>query len=315
MKDVSDEYFKGSSITLKFPETILKRKLVYIAVFNNSEWIPVDYAVVDSSRIATFSSLGREILYMPVYWGRNGAIPCGNPFYICSNGTIKHFESDFDKKITLNIDRKYPLFGRIFDFAKSMVGGYFEAADTSTFVNTERIVDITEIPSSWYNIIQIDSKQKFRYWRYKAPNGSKGNIAEFELYYDGQKLPIIASLCDDVKRNGRKINNFIDNNRLTYYESSHQRGAWVGVDMGKPVQVSEIRIMPRNDDNHIVKGHLYQLCYYDEGKEKPLFTKIAEDDELIFENVPSGGLYILHDLTSGSEERIFSFDNNNFMWY
>ena len=73
MADVSDEYFSGGSVSLTLPETILKRRLAYLAVFDNAEWVPVCHSVVDSLRRVSFGSLGRGVAYMPVYWGAQGA--------------------------------------------------------------------------------------------------------------------------------------------------------------------------------------------------------------------------------------------------
>lgn len=316
IKDVSDEYFNGGTVTLTIPETNMKRHLVYLAVFDNQNWTPVDYAVIDSLRHATFSSLGREIVYMPVFWGRNGAIPCGNPFLIASNGSIKPFKPDLKSKVSINVTRKYPVFGRMFRYAKAMRGGYFEASDSADFKNAVKVAEITYIPSLWYNDVAINTGGcKYRYWRYKAPNGSKGNIAELEFYRSGSEVPVVAPLCDDMRYNGRKANNANDKKKLTYYESNHQRGAWAGADFGEPVAIDKIRFMPRNDDNHVEPGHIYQLCYFENGKEIPVGTQTAKSDAITFSGIPTDALYILHDLSSGTEERIFSYDGENIYWY
>lgn len=317
VKDVSDEYFTGGSFTMQLTETPFDRRIAYLAVFDNVEWVPVDHSVIDSSRCVTFSSLGREIVYMPVYWGRNGSIPCGDPFLVCKDGSIKQFEPDKKKTVSLTIDRKYPVFGRMFDFAKSMQGGYFEASDSANFKDAVRVAEITEIPSLWYNIVKPETgDRKYRYWRFKAPNGSKGNIAELEFYSDGKELPIAEPLCDDMRNNKKKVGNATDKSKLTFYQSVHSRGAWSGADMGMPVCIDEIRFMPRNDDNHVEPGHTYQLCYFENGKQIALKTITADSDSLTFNNVPVGALYILHDLTAGEEERIFSFDDSkSIYWY
>ena len=316
IKDVSNEYFKGTTLTIKLSKSLQNRHLVYLSVFNNENWIAIDHAIVSPNLEATFKHLGRDILYMPVYWGRNGAIPCGNPFLIERNGRIKYFESNKEKKITITIDRKYPIFGRIYDFAGSTVGGLIEASDSIVFNNAVKFASIDSIPSLWYNSIKInDNNRKYRYWRYKAPNGSKGNIAEISFFKNGKELVFKEPLCDDMRYNKRKVNNAFDKKNITYYESIHSRGAWIGVDMGQSVSVDEIRLMPRNDDNHVEKGHLYRLEYFDKGYQVPIETKIANDNVITFDNVCSGALYILHDLTAGTEERIFSIDDGNIQWY
>lgn len=314
--DVSEEYFKGANVTFTLPAKQLEKRTAYLAVFDNQDWIPVAWSVIDSGRQVTFRSMGREIVYMPVLWGRNGSVPCGNPFLLQSNGSIKSFSPDMSRKITLTLNRKYPLFGRMLDYAHTLKGGYIEASDSANFKDAVRIADITKTPSAWYNAIKVDVKgRKFRYWRYKAPNGSKGNLAEMELYCLGKELPASEAMGDDMRYNKAKAKKIIDKDKLSYYESLHARGAWAGVDMGEPVAVDEIRFLPRNDGNHVESGHIYQLCYFDKGKQVAVGTVTATDSRVVFRNVPSGTLYILHDLTAGSEERVFSCENGEIEWY
>lgn len=316
MADVSNEYFNGASLTLDIPQTILKRQFVYLAVFDNSQWSPVAFAEVDTTGKALFGNVGREIVYLPVLWGRNGSIPCGNPILVKADGSTEVFVPNKETTVTITMERKYPVFGRIYDFAKSMRGGWFEASDSADFKTSKKMAEVTEIPSTWYNSVKIeDDGHSYRYWRYKAPNGSKGNVAELEFLCDGKELPIAKAMCDDERYNKRSIDKATDKDKLSYYASLHQRGAWTGVDMGKPVRLTEIRFMPRNDDNHIENGHIYSLCYYENGKEKTFATTTATSEKLTFKGVPSNALYILHDLTGGTEERIFSVENGNIIWY
>ena len=316
MSDVTDEYFCGAAFAMQLPESPFDRRIAYLAVFDNAEWVPIDHSLIDKDRRISFSSLGREIVYMPVYWGRNGSIPCGDPFLIGKNGSIHHFRPDLSKTATLTIDRKYPVFGRVLDFTKSMQGGVFEASDSADFKNVVRVAEIKEIPSLWYNTININTEgRKYRYWRYRSPNG-KGDIAELEFHNTDEELLPVGALCDDMPRNGGMLRRATDKNRLSYFQSVHARNTWIGCDMGEPVSVDKIRFMPRNDDNHIVPGHTYQLCYFANGREVALKMITATTETLTFEKVPTGALYILHDMTEGAEERIFTFDdNNNICWY
>lgn len=314
--DVSDEYFNGANVSLTLAESSLERHLAYLAVFDNREWIPVDYAVIDSVHGVQFSSIGREILYLPVLWGRNGSVPCGNPFFLKPDGSTRQFVPNTNKKISLRLERKYPLFGRMLDYARSMKGGWFEASDSANFKDAVKVATISEIPFSWYNVVKVNtSGRKYRYWRYCAPNGKKGNIAELELFCDGKELPVLSVMGDDMNYEGAKVKKIIDKNRLSYYESRHSRGAWVGVDLGEPAIVDELRFIPRNDDNHVVKGHVYKLDYFNNGRQVTVGSKVATEDFIVFDGVPADALYILHDLSAGTEERPFSVKNGEITWY
>lgn len=217
--------------------------------------------------------------------------------------------------IPLVIDRKYPIFGRIYDFSESFVGGQIQASDSASFARIDTVLTIDKSPSPWMNKYKFTKKVSRRYWRYKAPVGSNCNVAEFSFINKTCNQPIKEFLCDDMKYNGKKKTKAFDGNYESYYESIHSRGAWIGVDFGEPVTIDEISIMPRNDDNHIVSGHLYKLCYFSNGEEIEVGTQMAIGDYLKFEGVPSGTVYIVHDLTAGKEERIFCINNNRIDWY
>lgn len=316
MKDVSDEYFNGGSVSMTLPKTILERRLAYLAVFDNVEWVPVCYSIIDSLHRVSFSSLGRNVVYLPVYWGRAGSIPCGNPFVIMGDGCVKTFEPDSVNTITMTLIRKYPVFGRIYDFAGSLQGGYIEACDTAWNKDAVRIADIKDVPSTWWNNIDVSRAGKHRFWRLVAPPNSHCDVAELSFIgKDGNSVAAIDTLCDDMRYDGKKISQAFDGDAVSYFRSTHYRKAWIGIDMGKPSELKSIRFMPRNDGNHVEPGHTYQLCYYKNGKECIFKTVKAETDKLVFHGVPAGALYVLHDLTAGTEERVFSVEDGKVMWY
>ena len=316
MADVSDEYFRGGTVSITLPESVLKRRMAYLAVFDNAEWVPVCHAVIDSLRHVTFTSLGRDIVYMPVYWGRAGSVPCGNPVLVRADGGTATLAPDSSRTLTLTISRKYPVAGRVYDFARSLRGGYIEACDTAWNKDAVRVADITGVPSVWWNTVSLSNAGRHRFWRVVAPANSHCDIAELAFIGgDGKPLAPTDTLCDDLRRDRKKLNAAFDGSPLTYFTSSHFRKAWIGADFGRPVELSELRFMPRNDDNHVTTGHTYQLCYFESGRERVLQTVTARADSLTFEDVPTGALYILHDLTAGTEERVFTVEDGEIRWY
>lgn len=75
------------------------------------------------------------------------------------------------------------------------------------------------------------------------------------------------------------------------------------------IKPQSFSIQPRNDENHIVVGDLYELMMWEDGW-KSLGRKKAFSNEVIFKNVPSGALYWLRNLTRGKEEYPFVIDKN-----
>ena len=62
-------------------------------------------------------------------------------------------------------------------------------------------------------------------------------------------------------------------------------------------------------------GHRYRLDYYGYDGPRTIGEQTATTDSVTFDNVPSGALYILHDLTKGKEERIFTYESGNVRWW
>lgn len=85
--------------------------------------------------------------------------------------------------------------------------------------------------------------------------------------------------------------------------------------MTRPSQVGKIRFIPRNDGNCIEVGDKYQLMMYDKLQWKVLAVQVATSNVITFSHIPPGGLYLLSNLTKGSEERIFTYENDKQIWW
>lgn len=83
----------------------------------------------------------------------------------------------------------------------------------------------------------------------------------------------------------------------------------------KPVKIGRIRYIPRNDGNCIEIGDKYELMQWREGRWESLGERTATCNALEYERIPSGGLYVLRNLTKGHEERIFTYENGKQIWW
>ena len=89
-----------------------------------------------------------------------------------------------------------------------------------------------------------------------------------------------------------------------------QKDGHITVDFGKEVYIDRLVYTPRNDDNYIRVGDLYEIGYND-GYEgwKYIAKQKATKDTLIFHNIPKGALLHLRNLTRGKEEKVFYSEN------
>ena len=103
----------------------------------------------------------------------------------------------------------------------------------------------------------------------------------------------------------------IDNEPLTYFSD---RYLTVNYYFDEPVAISEFQIHARNDDNNVKPGDHYELMYWDDGWISA-GRKYANDTLLVYENIPSGALYWLKNLTEGIEEQTLLFDKDGYQYW
>ena len=84
---------------------------------------------------------------------------------------------------------------------------------------------------------------------------------------------------------------------------------FVGVEISESPSITRVRVFPRNDDNHVNPGELYELLYADKEGWVSCGIKEAEDDTITFDEVPSNALYWIRNHTKGDEERVFTYDS------
>ncbi len=204
------------------------------------------------------------------------------------------------------------------DYAGRMKGGKFQAADNPGFTNSVTIYTIPfpETDMKWYDI-SIILPQPYRYYRYLSPDGGWGNIAEVGFYLNGKKV-IGKVIGTPGSYNDKPEITFVsamDGDEATYFDFNKPNGGWSGLDCGSSVKIDKLRFLPRNDDNGIDIGQKYELVYWDNKQWVSSGIKIAGNNQLIYRNIPSNALYRLHNITKGSEERIFTYEDGKQVWW
>lgn len=312
--DVSEEYFVGKDVHFRIPQKQYRNHFIYLSVFDNCKWVPVDYAEVTNENVS-FYKMGTDIVYMPVYWTKTGTIPIGSPFILLSDGTKKTLNANHKVRQNITLHRKYPQTNKSARFRDLIKGGRFEMSNTADFKDAVCVHNIKSVKWSGYDSVNVSVDKKYRYCRYVSPAGGKCNIAEIAFYNDNGKINIHNVIAKGESLDNTKPSNVFDGNELSYYISSTAENGWIGADFGNPVNIKEIRWISRNDDNDIVPGQIYELKYFENGQEKTAGIKKATSSSITFTDVPTETLYILHNLNKGTEERIFTYDKDKIVWY
>ena len=318
--DVTDTYVETSdvSITIQDSKWLENAKWVYLAVFNNRDWIPVAYSKIGKDKKAVFEKMGRGIVYLPFYldeFGRQHYV--SEPFLLANDGTTRYQVADANKTRKITVTRKYWESETLKKYNSQLIGGKIVASNTEDFKDSVIIKVIESIDENRYHTIPVNYSGNYKYIKYLSPKESYGNIAEILLFDDNGNLatPIrcFGGMGAWEEHSPAKV---FDGNELTSYSRISPDDAWAAAEFEKPVHFSKLRIHPRTDGNAIYAGDLYQLLYWQNGKWNMIAEhKAGQEDSISFDNVPENALLLLHNATRGREERIFTYENGRQVWW
>ena len=312
--DVTDEYCATTDVTRPVPKEIQNRRVAYICVFDNRNWVPVDYGVIRDGKVK-FKSMGRGIMYMAGLFIDGTIVPFGNPFLLANNGEIKDIEVNEKKLMKMKLLRKYPFMGAQDFFNSRMNGGQFQASNNADFSDSTVLYVHKGITNgNWYSIA-IKDKRFYKFLRYMGGKGSFCNINEMEFFdSDGKKIE--GTIIGTEGEGWARKENVFDGNILTGFGALSPDGNWVGLALRKPTVISQIHYIGRNDGNGIEVNDEYELLYWSSKHGwVSVGRQVAKENVIYFDNVPAEGLYILKDLTKGVEERIFTYENGKQIWW
>lgn len=306
MVDVTSRYIEVVDVEIKkgFFE---KKNIAYLGVFDTEGWRPVSYSLFDWFGKAVFKDLGKNILYMPLFFNKEPQ-PFSFPFVIEKTGAKRVFECDKRNLINMKLLRKFPLISSGAMSSFNFKGSTIEGSNDCSFKKAEILHNINYFPFSTKQI-DLTKPESVRYIRFKAPAGRKIKLAELEFYIDS--CGIMKKLQDLSYKKGKPDykENIYDGDTSTFCDTTN-----INIDFGRTKTISRIKFCASNDSNYIILGRKYELFYWDK-----LWVsagqKIAKDSFLNYKNVPSGTIYWLRCLDEGKEERIFTYENNKQIWW
>lgn len=314
MLDVTDEYVKTTDVTIKLEWGIPKNtNFAYLTVFNDQSWTPIYWGKIDGDQV-TFKNMGRGIVYLPVFYTNEGNYVAGNAFHLSDEGDVRTLIPNLDHQQTMVVNRKYSMI-RIGYHASRMIGGKFQGANKPDFSDSVTLYTYDLVTEGKYCTLPIKNEERFKYLRYIGAPYSHSTINEL-FFYDENNVELKGEIIgtEGSLEGGATIDKAFDRDILTYFEAPLPFDGWVGLELPAASTVSKIRFMPRTDGNCIEPGDQYELVYWNKSWIS-VGRQIATADSLIFENVPSDALYLLHNHTKGREERIFTYEDGEQVWW
>ncbi len=294
-KDVTEEYLHTADIHIK-PVTLPRRtpRYAYLYTFCDLTWTPV--VIGEFSAEATrFSNIGKNILYLPGYYGSYKPRAMHYPFILQLDGAVNYLVPDTTRRLKARIERKYPLTQDVFQYEKIVRPAAVYASNALPMQLTHPLLSGMTMRKSYLEG-QLDTTRPYRYWLVYLPQETA--CAEI-AFFDKEGKIIRGQINEQFK-------NLYDGDPLSNQSSVFNEKIYATVDFGRPVAVSRVVLLPRSDGNGIYPGDDYELFYHDLDGWRSLGRRIATDYFLDYDNLPAGALYWLHNHTRGVEERPFT---------
>ena len=322
-KDVTEHYVESHEIKIDInPEFKEKNEYAYLSVFNNRDWIPIDWSIIDEDQ-ALFNNIEGGIVYMPTHYSFNKYQFAESPILVDNQGDVKTLNPNLERTQQLTLTRKYPLLKRMKNYLSLMRGGRFEVANRKDFQDAIIIGKLKQTPEPYLRTIENKTTdKKFKYLRYVSSDSGRCNMAILNFYgvENGNLFKLngqIIGAAGSYKGFGAEKGSAFDSDPATFFDANETDwgNAWIGLKLERPVQVSHVDFMPRNDTNTIFEGNIYELFYWSDGWVS-VGKKVGDKSEkIIFNHVPTEALYILKNHTAGTEERIFTYQEGSINWF
>ena len=129
-RDVTEQYVKVTDLTVKVDKKEIgyNPKYVYLSIFNDLEWKPIAWAENKGGK-AVFRRIGRNLVYLPVYFRGDETHAIGYPVRIDVKGNATRLRPDAKETVTLTLTRKYPLTYSKINWGKPLTGCCVEASN------------------------------------------------------------------------------------------------------------------------------------------------------------------------------------------
>lgn len=310
--DISSEHNDMVNVSLPIKDKFKENGPdVFLSLFYDFEWRITGHANVDSDSIY-FQYIGKDILYLPVYYTNENLTPADDPFYVDDSGEIHSLTSNsLDSLMSFSSiasDNEIP-------FNWRMVNGVFESSENLDFSDAKIIYTISETPEL-YNKVTLKQPHTSRYIRYRSPSGGSCNVSEI-VFCDisGNKLEgRYIGLPESYNNLGDTGDKAFDGDIATFYDAVDIDNSWTGLDFGVQKEIATIHYSPRLSVARVYEAFEYELfCWTDNGW-KSMESKVATERTIAFK-MPQNGLFYISNKTIGKRGQVFFILSNCVFYY
>lgn len=294
----------------RFFHELPEDEIVYLCSSSWMDWKPIAWAHPGENDVSFDDVEGGVAFRLCVYNKDKRLIPVSDPFvFDKATGGIHYFEGLRDVEY-VKLLNKYHQF--VEPFAKRVVGGVFEGSNRADFLQKDTLYRIKKTPVRLYSVVNLCPAKSYRYVRYVGPKNGYCNISEVAFYENPADTCALQGKVIGTSngKNGdgkHDYQNVYDGDPYTSFDYYQPTGGWAGLDLGRPYPIRKIIFTPRNRDNFVRKGDVYELFYSLKGEWISAGEQLSYSDSLLYA-VPKGTLLYLKNHTRGSDERIFEYE-------
>ena len=311
LTDVTTDYYPTNRIVIPHLERKGKEKEGLVGVFSMNRWIPIGKYQWKNGQAVIENIETGGLVYQPLQMKGSHWVPNGYPFLTDEEGNATALVPDTVLTETMTLTRKHPLTKYWVDIMHDMDGVRIYGSNEKNFHHSTLLGET--VCDSLYRrkkFVHPMNKETFRYIKVCPPRGKRLNISELVVYEDASQGKAVGChiIQADIPLGGvsdYSADKALDGDNLSRFEAMNPDTDFV-VELERPARIEQLLYVSRNDDNYVMSNETYELFYQD-GKNgwKSLGVQTAEQEHLIYENVPKGALLWLHNHTKGVEEQVF----------
>lgn len=320
MKDVSSEYFQTTDVKITITEPIPENtRYCYLCVFGAKEWQPVQWGKIEWNKKVTFKEMGRDIVYLPMFYQHGVLTPAASAFILNQDGNCEELECKEEKMpVTVRNYTAYLYPEEIAEAKETLVGAYLTGCNDLNALAADTLYMMTDSMDTWENEINLPVSQKYRYIQLISPKDSLA-LCEISFYEQNKEDKPIqgVKVSADITPlgNGEELNMVTDSRSATGFRGrfnnpeDEKNTLWF--DLGAPKSISRISYIPYTK-NYLPKDIDIELWYWNNQWVKGGSLK-GDYNFMTFENIPQGTIYRVK--VKGTNDRIFAYKNGIIRWY
>lgn len=315
-KDVSEEYFETQDVTLRLPDSIPDgMRYAYLAVFGYQQWHPVQWGKIQEDGSVTFKRMGKDIVYLPVYYKSGKIIPADSPFKLEQNGNIRKLYDNHEcGNVHLRIIRGAPVCDANRLHFNRMRGVRWEGL--SNGMPQEELCVWQDSLTLQKSMANLSLRSAYRYIRMYLPDDTV-SLGEIEFHTTEGRIPFV-KITTDIKtfsplEHKDMLTDGIDATACQGLVPER----YVDFDLGRAYTLTNIGLYPYLE-SELTEGN-FELFFWNDGHWNSAGMKVADSKGyLSFHNIPINTLMMLKNRNKGwegfSSERTFIYQNGSISW-